>query len=370
MLNLNTLFRRKPRVLIFINLIQDLDMLLPLAIAFKENSAVNLDIAVIDRSWHESPRIGHLLLQAGFKPKRISKAAAIAGLQPSLSGVKALITASESSCGPHKAAYELTKRANKSLIPTYTLQHGFENVGLTYSDSTYPIETTQFASKTIFIWGELDTLHPNVSEETRKKCITVGCPKHIKAADHPSILFTHHRRQLVAVFENLHWDRYDESYRHNFLVDLTYAATQFPQLTFLIKPHHAGRWLTDRYCGELPTVDNLIIADPLDPQWEGFTAPAILSIADAAITTPSTVAIDTAFLQRPIAIVGYDLELTKYQPLPIFKQSEDWIDWIGKICTTKGYSSLQDIGQSFLQQQVAPRDAISGILAKVIDQLD
>lgn len=369
MLNLNTLFRRKPRVLILINLIQDLDLLLPLAIAFNENPAVDLDIAVIDRSWQESPRIQHLLLQAGLKPKRISKAAAITGLQPSLSGVKALITASESSCGPHKAAYELTKRANKSLIPTYTLQHGFENVGLTYSDSTYPIEATRFASKTIFIWGELDTLHPNVSEETLKKCIPVGCPKHIHLTDN-KISFTHPRRQLVAIFENLHWDRYDEPYRHNFLIDLTYAATQFPQITFLVKPHHAGRWLTDRYRGELPNVDNLVIANPLDPQWEGFTAPAILSIADAAITTPSTVAIDTALLQKPIAIVGYDLELTKYQPLPIFRQSEDWIDWIDKICTTTGYSSLQDIGKSFLQQQVAPRDAISGILAKVIDQLN
>jgi hypothetical protein len=368
MLNLKALFRRKPKILILINLIQDLDILLPLSLAFSEFPSVDFDIAVIDRAWNESPRIERLLLQAGITPKRVARAAVITGLQPSLTGVKALITASESNSGPHRAAYELTQRANHLKIATFTLQHGFENVGLTYSNDTYPVEASHFASQTIFIWGGLETLHPDIPEVTRKKCIAVGCPKYVKPPD-AKLTFTHSRSQLIVVFENLHWERYDDSYRSNFLVDVNRTAHQFPQITFLVKPHHAGRWLTERHGGERPRADNLVIADPLDPQWEGFTAPALLEIADAAITTPSTVALDAARLQRPVAVVGYDMDLDKYQPLPTFRQSRDWIEWIDRLQTIEGYSTLQQAGQDFLQRQVVPGDAVSHIVRQVVDQI-
>ncbi len=115
--------------------------------------------------------------------------------------------------------------------------------------------------------------------------------------------------------------------------------------------------------------DNLVIADPTDPKWENFTAPALLEVADAAITTPSTVALDAARLGRPVAVVGYDLALEKYHPLPILRKSHDWTDWVNQLTSTEGYHKLQQTGQRFLQKQTLSGDATSRIVTYVMQQM-
>ena len=375
MLNLKSLFSRKPKLLILVNLIQDIDILLPLAIAFKEQSAIEVEVGVIDHFWKQSPRIEYLLRQAGIKPQILCQSAVTAGRQPSLIGVKAVITASESNHAAHKTAYELTKRANQEQITTYTFQHGFENIGLTYSDEATPITSVNFASQTIFLWGNLGTLHPHIPVSTQEKCVPVGCPKYAKPPA-SSIPFSHFRGKLVAIFENLHWERYSDAYRASFVADLHQVVHQFPHITFLIKPHHAGQWLTGkknsklpRYQGTLPQADNLVIADPTDPKWEGFTAPALLEIADAAITTPSTVALDAARLGRPVAVVGYDLTLDKYHPLPTLRQFNDWAEWVKELTAPTGYHRLKTVGQEFLDKQIVPGDAVAQVVDQVVSQM-
>lgn len=364
---------QRQNVLILINLIQDLDLLLPLAVGFKQNTSVQLEVAVVDRALHQSPRIGYLLGQSGIAPQSLSRTAVIGGVQPTLRGVQALITASESTSGPHRAAHALTKRANRAGIHTYTLQHGFENVGLTYFDQTYPAATTRFASQTILLWGDRSTLHPDVPEETRQKCLGVGCPKYIHPPDaRPS--FSHPRQKLVVVFENLHWTRYDETYRNHFMQDVTRLAQQCPETTVLVKPHHAGRWLTHTVAEELPRqelpwAENVVIADPCQPEWETFTAPALLALADAAITTPSTVALDAARAQCPVAVVGYHLPLARYQPLPILHQSQDWVTWVQGLKQEAGQSRAITQGQEFLATYIKPGDAVSRIVEQVIGNL-
>lgn len=373
--NLKNPVERKPKLLILFNLIQDLDILLPLAVAFNNHSAIDLEVAVIDHFGKQSPRIEYLLRQAGIQPRFLRQSAVIAGRQPALSGVKAVITASESNHAAHKTAYELTMRANQMQIQTYTMQHGFENIGLTYSDEVTPITSVNFASQTIFIWGSLETLHFHIPVPTKEKCISVGCPKYVRTSG-SKVSFSHPRRQLVTIFENLHWERYNDTYRSCFIADIYQVAHQFPHITFLIKPHHAGQWLTGnknsklpRYQGELPQVDNLVIANPTDPKWENFTAPALLEVADAAITTPSTVALDAARLGRPVAVVGYDLVLEKYHPLPILRESYDWADWVNQLTSTEGYHQLQQIEQQFLQKQILPGDATSRIFTYIMQQI-
>ncbi|MEM6349183.1 MAG: hypothetical protein AAF766_00330 [Cyanobacteria bacterium P01_D01_bin.14] len=359
---LKSWFDRRPRVLVLINLIQDLDLLLPLVDPLRAVSQAVLTVAVVDRAWRESPRIGATLAELGIRPQVFARAAVIGGLQPSLRGVAALITASESSCGPHRAARALTQRANGTGVATYTLQHGFENVGLTYSDNAYPIEAVSFESKTIFIWGDLTTLHPQVPDRTRHRCVPAGCPKGIRPTTQ-KLSFTHSRQRLVAVFENLHWERYDDHYRSQFVTDITQVAQQRPDTTFLLKPHHAGRWLTDKSEQPLPSIDNLVIADPAEPRWERFTAPALIDIADAAITTPSTVALDAARAGRPVAVVGYNLKLDNYDPLPILRQTDDWLDWLP--LAAQGEPD-QTAGQAFLRRRIIPGDAAERIVAKVV----
>lgn len=367
-------FKRQPKLLILINLIQDLDILLPLAVAFKGISDIKLEVLVVENFGKQSPRIERLLRQAEITPKLVKQSVIMAGRKPSLNGVKVLITASESNHAAHRTAYELALRANKSDVFTYTFQHGFENIGLTYSDDEMPIDLIRFASRKIFIWGGLETLHDEVLAATREKCIPVGCPKYVTPPDE-NLPFTHTRSKLIAIFENLHWSRYSDSYRANFLSGLYQISYHFPSITFLVKPHHAGQWLTGkqdsklpRYQGELPKVDNLVIADPTDPRWEGYTAPALLNIADATITTPSTVALDAGRLGCPVAIVGDELDLSKYYPLAVLKKVDDWLDWISKLETVQGYTELKQLSETFVKNQIVPGDAISRIVAEVVKQ--
>ncbi len=58
----------------------------------------------------------------------------------------------------------------------YTLQHGFENVGLSYCDEIQGPDI-KFAAKTVFTWGPTEELPPWVEKETRDKSVAVGCPK-------------------------------------------------------------------------------------------------------------------------------------------------------------------------------------------------
>jgi len=360
--------RQRPKVLILVNLIQDLDLLLPLAVGFQQEPSVQVEVAVIDRAFNQSPRIERLLRQTGIEPRVLTRAAVIGGLQPQLADVNALITASESTSGPHRAAHALTKRANQAGIPTFTLQHGLENVGLTYFGDTYPATTSRFASQTIFIWGDRATLHGDTPVETRQKCVAVGCPKYITPPD-THLDFSHGGQKLVVVFENLHWERYDDLYRSNFIRDVNRVARHYPELTFLVKPHHAGLWLTHKYDADLPTAHNLMIADPSAPEWENFTAPALLTIADAAITTPSTVALDAARANCPVAVVGYHLSLPVYQPLPLLKQSQDWVDWVQGVQHPEDYGEGLTQGQRFLAGRVMPGDAVAHIVQQVTGSL-
>ena len=327
-------------------------MLLPIATEITPDVAV----AVSDKAWNQSPRIGTLLKAAGIEPQIVSHKAAVAGLQPPLNHICAVVTASESTANAHKGAYTLTQRANQQGIPTYTMQHGYENVGITYFDDEYPVGRIMFASQTVFTWVPLDNIPPETPAETRQKCVAVGCPKFIDAPGlKASVPGKDPDAPLVAVFENLHWERYGDRYRQQFLSDLEASANAHPDVTFLVKPHHTGLWLTKRYQGKLPAASNLIIADPKDPQWEVFTAPALIDIADAVITTPSTVAIDAVRAQKHVAIVAYDMHLPAYEPLPLLRSQADWRSLILNLNETSA-------SQKFAQTRLVPGDAANKIV--------
>ena len=265
------LIDRSPRILLFINLPQDLDLLLPLAIRLHKSPDYQVEVAVTDKALAGSPRINTLFASAGMQLTVLNHKAVVSGLQPRLAHVQAVVTASESTANAHKGPHTLTHRANQQGIPTYTLQHGFENVGITYFDAEYPVGMIMFASKTIFTWGAVAQLPLKTPPETKAKCVAVGCPKFVDA---PGLSVEVPGREggdrLIAVFENLHWGRYSDDYRQRFLHDLAQTALACPEVTFLVKPHHTGLWLTQRYKGQVPVAGNLIVADPKAPEWESF----------------------------------------------------------------------------------------------------
>ena len=163
----------------------------------------------------------------------------------------------------------------------------------------------------------------------------------------------------------MHWSRYSDEYRQRFLQDLEQSAIAHPNTTILVKPHHTGLWLTKRYQGKVPVADNLLIADPKNPQWEAFTAPALIQIADAVITTPSTVAVDAARSHCPVAVVAYDLDLPNYEPLPLLRDLRDWQNFLA---LADDKSQLENV-KAFLRTRLTPGNAVERIVNRIITDI-
>ncbi|MEC4985053.1 MAG: glycosyltransferase [Oscillatoria sp. PMC 1068.18] len=343
------------------DLIQDLDLIRPFLLAAKNREDLSFKVCVTDWLVSKSPRVENTLRELGIEYSVPFRRGVKLGIQPQLHNVQALVTAAESTAGPHKAAHLLTKRANAAGIHTYTLQHGFENIGLTYFDEKDSAELIQFASEKILLWGDVSLLAPETLPETISRCVPVGCPKEINPVT-PEIKIPGKRDYAIAIFENLHWHRYSEDYRESFLADLETTARRFPNTTFLVKPHHAGMWLTHRYKGHLPKADNIIIADPKLPQWEAYTAAALIKYVDAAITTPSTVAVDAARAGCPVSVVSYDLELENYAPLMRIQSTQDWFTFVNQIQNSQKIITARNQTQAFVERNLISGDATARIL--------
>jgi len=103
--------RAKPGVLAFVDLVQDIDVMLPILDALKAHGGFRLKICVSRWLAKESPRVGALLdahrLPFAYVPRR----RIVEGAAPSLRGLSAVLSAAESSHPAHTAAHALARRA-------------------------------------------------------------------------------------------------------------------------------------------------------------------------------------------------------------------------------------------------------------------
>ena len=351
-----------PLLLVLIDIHQDLDVLLPVLLALQSRGEMRLRIAVTDWLVAESPRVLNILAAHHLDFDIHPREAVQAGEAPSLAGADGVLAGAETNVRPHKAGHSLVSRANARGLATFTLQHGLENIGLTYKDQQHG-EDVRFAAATIFTWGARRDLAPWTAPETRAAVVPVGSPKSAPAPAHGAPLNQGHWARTVGVFENLHWRRFDEAYRQRVLDDLGAAAAAHEDTLFLIKPHHAGRWTSRNRAlvGERP---NLVVVDPTDSAWEPHTAPALIASVDAVLTTPSTVALDAARTGRPVAVFGYDLDLPLYAPLPIVRGLQD----LEAFLADEGDDWLMR-NEGFLQRARLPGRADHRIAARIAKAL-
>lgn len=238
-----------------------------------------------------------------------------------IAGVKAIVTGSETTLKPHRAAHDLTLALKAQGVRAYTVQHGFENVGLSYFDSVQGTEV-RFAADTVFTWGTPDRFPPTIPDENRIKARIAGRPQFQRRPAEPA--WPGEPATIdVAIFENLHWHRFDDTYRQKVLDEIERMCTAHPDWRFLLRPHPQGRWLTQRFKGDKPSSANLIIADPSSPEWSGVTGHAVIARSSRVLTTPSTVALDAAQAGKPVAVFGYGLPLPLYRPLDIIESASD-----------------------------------------------
>jgi len=354
------------QVLVVLHLIQDLDLALPVIRSIKIDQDLSV-IALINKSLiKKSSRVFVAMREEDIKFKILDVNDVTNFCFPKSACV--MLTLAETNLFPHKFSRLLTEKANKIGIHTLTMQHGFENVGLTYSDSNQKIESVNFAANQIYIWGKDATLHVDIPAHTRAKCLSVGCPK-------PSTTVSADLRHLIpeydtviGIFENLHWTRYSPTYRNAFLDAIVAVCSAFPNVTFVVKPHHAGVWLTNRHKGNIPHFSNLIIADPQTALWEPYTATALLGRMSAVITTPSTVALDAARMHLPVAVFAYDLSLSNYLPLLLISQQYQLIQFI-KDCLTQQIEQYKQASSLFVERVLIPGEVTARIASDIASNI-
>ncbi len=340
---------KEKTVFFFLHLKQDLDLLLPMAQAAQQ---AGLSVAMgISRPLHQSsPRVFRSCMQSKLPIRILSKWDTGWGKANVFKNIALFVTASESTARPHRPAYGMTHHANRLGIETVTVQHGFDNIGLTYSDDEYPIRKVSFASKHILIWGPLETLHPELDEKIRSRCLSVGCPK-ITPASSLTLEEAKKYRGVLSVFENLHWSRFSNAYRTAFLEHLSECMSAHPDILFLIKPHPDQRWLAknSKLLSAFPS--NHLLCDPENPRWELVTASELFSVSQGVIATPSTIALDAARARLPVAIVGGQAaDLSRYAPLFSLHLAADWSQWILRIQNTEERAKLLQFSDDFISR--------------------
>lgn len=355
---------RAPRLVIALHLLQDLDLALPL-VREALRKEVGLQVWCSETLLRKSPRVLAQLrtLDVFIRPLKEEAVETIDFPQ----GIEALICITETNLRPHALTRRLTERANALGILTATLQHGVDNVGLTYGDDVQPIHKVNFASNRIFLWGPLTSLAEGINADTRRKCLPVGCPKSVStvAADLSALLPA--GRPVIGIFENLHWHRYDEQYRQFFLEGISELSSAFPDVIFLVKPHHAGLWLTTRYKGNVPSGPNVYIADPQNPLWEAHTADGLLGAMDAVITSPSTVALDAARRAIPTAVVAHGLVVENYSALPLLSEKNDWLDFLRAAMDGQKKVALLQKCDRYVRDTIIGGPAAARILDDLLD---
>lgn len=360
--NLNTL--TQPELIAAIHLPQDIDLIRPvLEEAYKQGiqCVVWSSIAAIQR-W---PQLTDAIRNLGCKWRIFPDNLSDFDTTIFPDTAYALLSVTETNLNPHRFTHQLTKLANSAGLFTATMQHGYENVGLNYSDDVHDIQQIEFAASQIYIWGNQETLHANIPQQTLKKCFPIGCPK--PASAKPICLqdLLPTGQSIIGIFENLHWHRYSDEYRNFFLEGLLNIAEAFPHIYFLVKPHNAGMWLTSRYQGEKLKMSNLIIIDPKDTQWVNITAPQLFEHLIAVITTPSTIALDAARAKIPCAVVTQKLSLENYEPLPLIHQLEDWNTFTSQVLESGGHETLKEKSCEFVNRVLLPENAAQRIIQHI-----
>jgi len=343
-------------LVVALNIAQDLDLAMPVILQARSagiSVAAYCNMALLRKSPRlaaasHAHNIALLLLEEDFYLHRSFVFPA---------SVKMLMTVSESNLAPHRFTRKLTDAANAQGVFTATLQHGFENIGLTYDDEFQAVDKIDFSAQRIYLWGGLDTLHPKVRPDTRRKCVPMGCPKpaHVTRAELGGLLPS--GRPIIGVFENLHWARYSDPYRAFFIDNVQRLARAFPDVVFLVKPHHAGAWLTSRFKGEGPKADNIVVADPHSPAWEPFTAPSLMGYLSAIITSPSTVAVDGARQHVPVAVVAHHMKLPNYEPLTLLRTDADWDGFVRGVLDASARAAVEALGRQFVASHLLAEGA-------------
>ena len=306
--------RRAETAMVLINLVQDRPLALPVIDGLRHRG-IEVGVIVSEEAVAGDRRILEALIERRISPTYATKADARRLDFRWLRGASMLFCPSETSEPAHVVAHALTQKANAAGVRTFTVQHGFENVGLTALNVRGAAAAV--ASQTIFTWAEPALLPGWLDAGIRARCVGVGRLRE-RICEQEPFGFSYDG-PVLAAFENLHWKRYPGEYKLGFAERLNAVAAAFPNLKVVVAPHPAGAWGAKR--GQTCFDSAVEILPPAQ-----VSAAAVIRAAAGVITTPSTIAVDAAELGKPVAVAGHDLDgMDMYRPLPILESLEDWM---------------------------------------------
>ncbi len=370
---------RRKKVAALISRPQDVELLAGLHERALDRTDIDCDVWVLATCIKRDSDIIAQLTARGMTPAHIVRLSSLRRVWRDMRTLDAFINTRESRGRKYRHSDFLTDMANGALVHTYTLQHGFENPGLTYHDDHQGTGIT-FAAKTVLIWGRPEQLPAWLPVETRRKCISTGCPKVFATPQTPEA--THDvqaafatrvdSRPVIAVFENLQWRRFDADYVCAFLMALGEVARERTDLRFVLKSHPgAAKNRTEANAALLRQLeaDGFVqVIDLFPPELPRLTSAQLLSIAKGAITSPSTIALDAALAGVPVAVTRYGLDLTPYRPLTLLDSTDDWRRFVDALSDVPARAELDRCNAAFVDGALVPGDASARILDLVAAQ--
>ena len=354
------------RLVLFLSRPQDIDLYLDIYRQAQSRPEIRVSFWATRRAMEHFPVMPGRLAEHGIRVNLVVDHQSLGRVEEHLFEIDALLNTVESSYAAHKVPHRLVRLANACGVMTYTLQHGFENLGLTYLDEKQGSGVT-FAARRVLSWGRVDELPGRLAEETRKKCVAVGCPKSFVEAVGKASRAS--GRPLITVFEGLHVDRFDALYRERFFADLEKMVEEFSDFQFVLKPHPG---VVEREADHQVRLDALAgkieVLDPARPRsGRDLSTPELLARSRAAITTPSTIALDAALAGIPVAVIRYGQEIPYYdlyRPLPLLDSSADWHSFL-EACEHRP-ETLVATTRTFCDRVMLPGSAARRILDLVL----
>ncbi|MDX2479008.1 MAG: hypothetical protein QNK24_01575 [Desulfuromusa sp.] len=359
--------RAKKHVVLLITRAHDIELLINLHQKCCSYQDLSLSFWMVNNCAKREPRILDELKEKNISVEMTVSFGRLFQILNKLLQTDAFLSTVESTTAKHKLPYIVTSLANVVGVSTYTMQHGFENVGLSYCDEIHGPEV-KFIAKTVLTWGPVGELPAWVAPETRVKSVAVGCPKKLIINKNNPAANTG-GPPLIGIFDNLHWHRYDERYFAKFLHDLEATAKRNRQFRFILKSHpDSVRNRSDELTARLRNIQHVDIADMLGETEVPLTTPWLLSHALGVITTPSTIALDGALADVPVAVTEYGLNLDYYFPLTLLDNLDDWQNFLNGLTEESEYRSLKLQGENFLARVLIPGDPAKKILDMMTGQ--
>jgi len=354
------------RLVLFLSRPQDVDLYLDIYHRARERPEIEIMFWSTRRALEHFPVMPGLLEEHGITVDLAIDHQGLGRVEKPLRGVDALLNTVESSFAAHKVPHCLVQIANACGVMTYTLQHGFENLGLTYLDEERGSGVT-FASRRVLCWGRVAELPGRLAADTMRKCVAVGCPKSFPEKVEKPVPAG--ESALIAVFEGLHAGRFDADYCRRFFADLALVADEFKQFRFILKPHPG---IIVRRAEHQRGLDRLAekieVLDPSRPEKSAaYSTPELLGLARAVITTPSTIALDAARVRVPVAVLRYGQQISYYdlyRPLPLLDTIADWRAFLTTVAEAPAVAAAP--AAAFSRRVMLPGSAARRILDLVI----